>query len=315
MRLVGVGSLPTSNRSLKTQAADAATPAISVVSLQSMISASYIIEAVLQDSESRDSGAPQSDTPKSDDAFHDPALLRTGTAMHSTVLGFLCCFQDVACWSMETNIVAVIFAVRFSRKQSVNYSNWERVLLVALLLAQKLIDDSPLCKYPLAFIANRNNDATPPSPRRQPGFPRCIRHLGQLRPGQRDPSRPASVASALPDLVGLTELPGATVHAGGGRPPLRGLRACSLSAAAATVPQRQPSAERCTALPAHRYGGDGQAGRANPAHREYGVHSQHGFFARLPRGQSRWKPATKKDPASGSQQPAGTLGSSQAAHP
>jgi hypothetical protein len=38
--------------------------------------------------------------------------------------------------------------VRFSRKHSVNHGNWERVLLIALLLAQKLIDDSPLSEYP-----------------------------------------------------------------------------------------------------------------------------------------------------------------------
>ena len=112
-------------------------------------SAAHIVGSVCQDCEYRgwdidSNGEPQS---VAGDAFHDPALLRAQRGTHNAVvLDFLCCCQDVAKWSAETNVVAAILTVRFSRTHPVNWGNWERVLLVALLLAQKLVDDSSLCK-------------------------------------------------------------------------------------------------------------------------------------------------------------------------
>jgi hypothetical protein len=127
--------MPPATRSL-----EASESGLGKVSLQCLMSAAHIMESLCHDCK---------DSCATGDVFHDPALARAGsTATHSNVLGFLCCCQDVTKWSMETNMVAVVFAVRFSRKHSVNHGNWERVLLIALLLAQKLIDDSPLSEYP-----------------------------------------------------------------------------------------------------------------------------------------------------------------------
>jgi hypothetical protein len=128
-------SEPPATRSLAASESDH-----SLISLQCLTSAAHIMESLCRDCQDRCEAG---------DVFHDPALSRAGsTATHSNVLKFLCFCQDVSKWSVETNMVAVVFAVRFSRKHSVNHANWERVLLIALLLAQKLIDDSPLCEFP-----------------------------------------------------------------------------------------------------------------------------------------------------------------------
>jgi hypothetical protein len=86
------------------------------------------------------------------DLFHDPLLLCRHD-QHNKMQEFLCCCQDTAKWSVEVNVVAIIFAVRFSRNHAVTHGNWERVLLVALLLAQKMVDDRPLCNqdFPEAY--------------------------------------------------------------------------------------------------------------------------------------------------------------------
>ena len=86
------------------------------------------------------------------DLFYDPLLLCRHD-QHNKMQEFLCCCQDTAKWSVEVNVVAIIFAVRFSRNHAVTHGNWERVLLVALLLAQKMVDDRPLCNqdFPEAY--------------------------------------------------------------------------------------------------------------------------------------------------------------------
>jgi hypothetical protein len=156
-RTPGVESEPTAIRTLLEVSGAAAVPGASEHSdglsqseAQFLTSAAHIVESLCKDCEYRGWNNDSNGVPKSGagDVFHDPALCKTThRATHDAVLGFLCCCQDVAKWSAETNVVAVILAVRFSRRQSVNHGNWERVLLVALMVAQKLIDDFPLCKY------------------------------------------------------------------------------------------------------------------------------------------------------------------------
>jgi CheY-like chemotaxis protein len=52
--------------------------------------------------------------------------------------------QIAARWSPETNAVAAILAMRFAEVHPITYGNRERVMLVALLIGQKIIDDTPL---------------------------------------------------------------------------------------------------------------------------------------------------------------------------
>jgi hypothetical protein len=102
-------------------------------------SAAYIIGCLCEDSELRQ--LPNTD------AFYDPLLhVRVRNAQCNKIVEFLCCCQDTAKWSLEVNVVAIIFAARFSRKQPVTHHNWERVLLASLMIAQKMVDDCPLCK-------------------------------------------------------------------------------------------------------------------------------------------------------------------------
>jgi CheY-like chemotaxis protein len=108
--------------------------------LSFLMSASNIMESVCQDGEYRGMNLRSRTT----DEFFDP-LLQDGRAQYTNVVEFLCCCQDTAKWSVEVNVVAVILAVRFSRKHPVNWGNWERVLLIALLLGQKIVDDHALC--------------------------------------------------------------------------------------------------------------------------------------------------------------------------
>jgi hypothetical protein len=60
--------------------------------------------------------------------------------------------QTVADWSPETNAVAAVLAMRFSRVHCLTFANRERVVLIALLLAQKLVDDEPLSNADLPEV-------------------------------------------------------------------------------------------------------------------------------------------------------------------
>jgi hypothetical protein len=76
------------------------------------------------------------------DPFHDPQL--AGDRTLTCVADMMACCQTVGKWSPETNAVAAVLALRLSMVHAVTYGNRERIMLISLLLAQKLVDDQPL---------------------------------------------------------------------------------------------------------------------------------------------------------------------------
>jgi hypothetical protein len=60
----------------------------------------------------------------------------------------------LALWSPECNIIALVLITRLvgSTEVTLNYNNWDKILLCALLLAQKLWDDTPLANVDFPAI-------------------------------------------------------------------------------------------------------------------------------------------------------------------
>jgi len=61
---------------------------------------------------------------------------------------------DLAMWSPECNIIALVLITRLigSTEVTFNFNNWDKILLCALLLAQKLWDDTPLANVDFPAI-------------------------------------------------------------------------------------------------------------------------------------------------------------------
>ena len=87
------------------------------------------------------SGGPAEDR-RVADPFHDPRS--AGDRTLTCIADMMACCQTVGEWSPETNAVAAVLALRLCMVHAVTYGNRERVMLISLLLAQKLIDDLPL---------------------------------------------------------------------------------------------------------------------------------------------------------------------------
>jgi hypothetical protein len=77
------------------------------------------------------------------DLFNDPRMAVDQDSRD--IADMMSCCQLNANWSAETNAVACVLALRLAKVKTITYGNRERVILISLLLAQKTIDDKPLC--------------------------------------------------------------------------------------------------------------------------------------------------------------------------
>jgi len=92
-----------------------------------------------------------------EDPFHDPRVAADRatiaiTGVSTSIADMMACFQTVARWSPETNAVAAVLVVRLSKLHALTHGNRERVVMISLLLAQKVVDDQPLVNADLPEV-------------------------------------------------------------------------------------------------------------------------------------------------------------------
>jgi CheY-like chemotaxis protein len=132
-------------------------------------SCSIMLHECCQQSARKDGGS-------ADDIFHDPRM--AGDQDPRDVADMMSCCQLTASWSAEANAVACVLALRLAKVRPITYGNRERVILISLLLAQKTVDDRPLCNldFPEVFRLWDHSDrgarveygSEPPFTRRTP---------------------------------------------------------------------------------------------------------------------------------------------------
>ena len=87
---------------------------------------------------------------KHDESYEDPFVCHANSNIPTTdeAYKFLGHAYELAGWSPEVNIIAVVLVNRFcDTGLPISYHNWNKVLLIALLIAQKLFDDVPLINH------------------------------------------------------------------------------------------------------------------------------------------------------------------------
>lgn len=83
-----------------------------------------------------------------------PSTRRADQSRARDIFHFMKESFTLALWSPECNIISLVLITRLigSTEVTLNYNNWDKILLCALLLAQKLWDDTPLANVDFPAI-------------------------------------------------------------------------------------------------------------------------------------------------------------------